>query len=163
LQVKLRVKGSDCGGDGLVKRKVSQIVEVPKGIDTENTIRIPRKGGNNGDLIVVIEVGPHSYFKREGYDIHTTQLVTISQAVLGATIEVVTIDGKKKIQVRPGTSDGAIILITGSGIQRPQQNTRGNHCVHIKVKIPSSLNAKQQAAMKSYGELEDPIDPKSNI
>jgi len=147
------------------KKEVNQIIEVPKGVDTGNTVRIPGKGANNGDLIVLIEVGSHPYFRREGYDIHTTQLVTISQAVLGATLEVMTIDGKKKIQVRPGTADGTIIIITGGGIQKRhiQNGSRGNHCVHIKIKIPTSLNAKQQEAMKTYGDLEDPIDPKNNV
>lgn len=165
MQVNVDGKGSECGGEGAKKRTVNQVVTIPKGVNTGTILRIPKMGGNNGDLLVEIEVGSHPFFKREEYDIHTTQLVTISQAVLGTTIEVPTIHDKRKIQIKPGTSDGAIVKINGCGIPKlyPEEGSCGNHYVHIKIKIPNFLNAKQQEAMKAYAALEDPIDTKNNV
>ena len=134
-------------------------MEIPKGVDTGEIIRIPKMGHNSGDLIVKLKVGKHSYFKRQGYDIHTTQMINISQAVLGTTIEIMTIYGKKKIEVKPGTDPGTIITVQGYGVQKmyPDQYSRGNHCVHLNIKIPGYLTHKQMEIMKAYADIETPL------
>ena len=106
-----------------------------------------------------LSVGSHSYFRRENYNIHTNRLINISQAVLGATIDVETLYGKKSVTVKPGTSSGTILTIPNCGIQKlyPNQYSRGDHLVHLIIKIPSYLNRKQKKAMKAYAEVEDPI------
>lgn len=126
---------------------------------TGSIIRIPGLGGNKGDLLVVIEAESHPYFKRDGADIHTNQLITVSQAILGATIQVPTIYGKTSIKIKPGTQAGSTVTIVNHGAQRVNQNTKGNHYVHINIRIPGYLNEKQKEAIKAYSAVEDKIEP----
>ena len=132
---------------------------VPRGVDTGTVLRIPKMGHAAGDLLLNLKVGTHPYFKREGYDIHTNRMITISQAVLGGTIEVPTLYGKKGISISPGTAHGSAQKISGYGVQKlyPNQHSRGDHYVHFQVKIPSFLNHKQREAMKAFAAVEDPI------
>lgn len=134
---------------------------MPKGADTGTILRVPKMGHGNGDLLVHIKVGSHPYFKRDGYDIHTNRLITISQAVLGATIDILTIYGKKNIKINPGTAAGSTFKIAGYGVQKlyPNQHSKGDHYVHFNIKIPSFLNHKQREAMKAYASVEDPLVP----
>ena len=103
------INSSECGGHGFRKQMVTQNISIPKGVNTGTRLRIPRMGGNNGDLFINIEVEPHPYFKREGADIHTTRLITIAQAALGGTIEVPTIHGTCSLKLRPGTQPGKVL------------------------------------------------------
>lgn len=145
-----------CEGKGHIKRTINKSVKVPKGSNTGTVIKIPKMGGFNGNLLVKLEVETHPYFKREGLDIHTNQLITISQAVLGGTIEVPTIHGMQTIKLKPGTEDGSISIIQNYGVSKmkPNRDSKGNHCVHLKIKIPNSLNAKQKETMEAYSSVE---------
>lgn len=149
----------ECQGKGTKSKVAKQSITVPKGADTGTILRIPKMGHLGGDLLVSISVGPHPYFEREGYNIHTNRLISISQAVLGTTINVETLYGQKSIVVKPGTTSGTVLTIPKYGIQKlyPNQYSRGDHYVHIKIKIPSYLNKKQKEAMKAYAEVEDPV------
>ena len=150
---------SECYGQGSRKRNVSNDINIPKGADTGTILRVPKMGHGAGDLLVNLKVAAHKYFKREGADIHTTKMLSISQAVLGATIEVPTIYGKRTIKIDPGTHSESQYKIPGYGLQRlyPNQHSKGDHYVHFKIKIPSFLNHKQREAMKAYANTEDPI------
>eukprot|EP00826_Nyctotherus_ovalis_P025980 TRINITY_DN2022_c0_g1_i1.p2 TRINITY_DN2022_c0_g1~~TRINITY_DN2022_c0_g1_i1.p2 ORF type:complete len:124 (+),score=37.35 TRINITY_DN2022_c0_g1_i1:490-861(+) len=115
-------------------------------------------GQNAGDLLVSVKVGKHSYFKREGFDIHTNQLINISQAVLGSTIEVQTVYGKRKVEVKAGTKAGTVLIIPEHGVQMyPDQYSRGNHCLHLNIKVPGYLTHKQMEIMKAYAQIETPL------
>lgn len=138
---------------------MTQEISVPKGVDNGTVMRVRGMGHGTGDLLVHIKVAPHGYFRRDGYDIHTDRIITISQAVLGATLDVLTLYGKKKVTLGPGTASGAIYKIPGQGVQQmePNRHSRGDHFVHISVKIPSFLNHKQRSAMKAYAAVEDQV------
>jgi molecular chaperone DnaJ len=155
----------ECAGKGTKTKPIEENIKIPPGADTGTILRIPRKGHLGGDLLVSLSVGSHPYFRRDEYNIHTNRLISISQAVLGATIDVETLYGNKSVTVKPGTSSGTILTIPKCGIQKlyPNQYSRGDHLVHLIIKIPSYLNKKQKEAMKAYAEVEDPIiteDPK---
>ena len=150
---------STCDGKGVEKIKVEYEVNVPIGVNTGTVLRIPKMGHNNGDLCVRIKVGKHPHFRRENYDIHTNQTINISQAVLGGTMEVMTIHGMKREIIKPGTDSNAVLIIPGYGIQKmyPNQDSKGDHYVHIHVKIPTYMNHKQMEAMRIYAAAETPI------
>lgn len=156
---------SACGGNGKAEKTVSHDIRIPKGVDNGSTLRIEKMGHGSGDLLVEIRVGTHNYFKREGYDIHTSKLISISQAVLGATIDVVTLYGKQKISVKPGTTQESVYRIASYGVQKlyPNDKFKGDHYVHFKLHIPQKLNRAQKEAMKSYAAVEEPVENEEHI
>lgn len=127
-------------------------------------LRVPKMGHESvdrrgGDLMVKLKVRPHSYFRREHFDIHTDTKITITQALLGGIVEVATLYGNKKISIAPGTESGTKHKIVGYGLEQPQSlnHSKGNHYVHFIVVIPTSLNLKQAAALREYSFVEEPI------
>ena len=100
-----------CYGKGYTNVSVKEQIAIPKGVDESSNLRLSKKGnysanGQHGDLYVKVKIKPHSYFKRENFDIHTTNLITVSQAVLGGKLKVRTLYGELMINVDPGTNDG---------------------------------------------------------
>ena len=114
-------------------------------------------GGNNGDLLVDFKVKDHPYFRRDGFNIHTTQLMPMMKAILGGTIEVPTIYGKRSIKLRPGTQSGAIIEISNHGLQQLYKNSFGSHYVHINIQVPTTLNIIQKLALRIFLAFEKPL------
>lgn len=129
-----------------------------KGNDSEN-------GGQPGDLIIKVNVKTDNYFSREGYDITTTQFVTLSEAVLGTKIKVKTLTGEKDLDVTPGTSHGEKIKIRGLGINHlpPNQNTVGDHIVTLKIHVPKTLTTEQKELYQKLSQVEQKIDPQMNM
>ncbi len=150
-------RNRECGGQGSRRTAVTEDIKIPKGVDSGTVMRIRGMGHGTGDLLVHLRVGSHSYFRREGYDIHTDRMITISQAVLGGSVEVLTLYGKRPITVRPGTASNAVYKIPGFGISYTDSRAKGDHYVHISVKVPSFLNHKQRDAMKAYAAVEEPV------
>ena len=97
--------------------------------------------GEPGDLLIKVTVRPHPYFKREGHDILTDQSITLSQAALGASLKLDTLWGKQEVKIKPGTTHDETIILAGQGVNKlpPNQNTRGNHIVKIKLVVPKKL------------------------
>jgi molecular chaperone DnaJ len=99
-----------CRGKGSIFNTVKETITIPKGVDNGVNLRVSKKGhfspvGPAGDLMVQIKVKPHAYFKRDGSDILTDQYITVSQAVLGADLNVKTLYGDIKMKVDPGTQN----------------------------------------------------------
>jgi len=122
-------------------------IKVPAGVQDGTRIRF-------NDFDVVVQVIPHSEFKREGQDIYFEQEITISQAVLGDVIEVKTIDEPVKVRVRPGTQSGTAIRLRGRGVVDPNSRRRGDQYVVFKVKIPEHLSGK---AKQLFEELKNEL------
>lgn len=124
---------------------------------SSRTIKIP-KGVNDGtrisfdDFDVIVQTRGHAKFKREGYDIITDQDISITQATLGDIIKIETIDGVVKLKVPEGTQPDAIIRMKGQGVPYLKSNSRGDHYVRIKVKIPSKLSSKQKELLRAFDE-----------
>ena len=105
-----------------------------------------RGGAPAGDLHVIVRVQDHATFKRDGYDIHSEQSITFSQAALGTVLDVATIEGPVKMRVPEGTQPGRVFRIRSKGVPHAAGKTaaRGDHLVHVGVDVPTELTARQR-------------------
>lgn len=110
-------------------------IKIPAGVDDGMRIRF-------SDFDVQVAVGPHSYFKRDGQDIYLEKEISYPLAVLGGTINVVTIDNSVNLKVRPGTQSGTTVRLRGQGIPYPNSSRRGDQYVIYKVKVPDRVSSK---------------------
>lgn len=134
-------------------------VKIPPGIDTGQKLRLPGKGspgfsgGPAGDIYLNINVLPHPVFVREGDDIVTEMSVKFTQAALGTTVDVPTLNGPpKRIKVPPGTQSNMRIRMKGFGLPRFKGGGKGNEFVKINVIVPKKLTEKQQDLIKKMSE-----------
>ncbi|OGH91368.1 MAG: molecular chaperone DnaJ [Candidatus Magasanikbacteria bacterium RIFOXYD2_FULL_39_9] len=139
-------KCKHCGGMGVVNSASTIKVKIPGGIDNGQSIRLDNQGeaaphgGRNGSLYVRVRVKPLDGFIREGYDVYTEEEISYPQAVLGDKIEVQTLDEKVKLLVPEGVESGQLIRIKGKGIQHLERNSRGDHYVKIKIRVPKKIS-----------------------
>ncbi len=132
--------------------KVEDIsVKIPPGIESGKKLRLAGKGmetpgGPPGDLYLTVHVADHPLFKREGSDIVLDREIKVSDALLGTTVEVPTLDGKKYVKVPPGTQSTSRIRLKGFGLPRMEGGGKGDEFVRILVRIPKPLNEKQKKA-----------------
>jgi len=125
-------------------------VKIPPGIENGKKLRLAGKGmpgvGGSppGDLYLKVNVAEHPIFKRDGSDITVDKEIKISEALLGTTIEVPTLEGSKHIKVPPGTQSHSRIRLKGFGLPRLQGDGKGDEYVRILVKSPKTLNEKQK-------------------
>ncbi len=121
----------------------------------EHTIKIP-KGASDGtrlrftDFDVTIDVGSHPTFKREGQDIYIDHHISISDAILGTTTKVPTVDGELKIKIRAGTQSHSMIRLQGQGVPFLNRSGRGNQYVRILVDIPDNISKKQRQLIEQF-------------
>jgi len=134
-------------------------VTVPAGVETGMTVKMPGQGSDGdrgmprGDLYVQLIVDEDRYFKRDEQrpeDVHVEVPITVSQAVLGATIDVLTLDGMVELKVPAGAQPSSRLLMRGKGIQRVQTPGRGNQIVHLKLEVPLDLTPRQRELMKEF-------------
>ncbi len=129
--------------------KVEDIaVKIPPGIETGKKLRLAGKGiegpAGPGDLYLTVHVAEHPLFKREGSDIVLDREIKVSDALLGTTIEVPTLEGKKYVKVPPGTQGNSRIRLKGFGLPRMEGGGKGDEFVRILVRIPKPLNERQK-------------------
>ena len=111
-----------CGGEGRVRRADTIEVRIPAGVQTGSRVRVPGRGNAGtageppGDLYIITDVQPHPFFDRRGDDIYTTVPITVTEAALGAKIEVPTIDGRSLLRVPPGTNSGQKLRLREKGV-----------------------------------------------
>ncbi|KAM3567890.1 hypothetical protein VYU27_009974 [Nannochloropsis oceanica] len=148
--------------DGRPTRKTKTVtVDVPAGVETGVNIRMAGQGGEGakgapaGNLYLSIEVEEDPYFKRDGEDIHVEVPVNVAQAMLGATIDVLTLDGMVELKVSQGIQHDTMLLMRGRGVRELQGSRRGNQIVHIKIEVPKSLTAKQKELIQAFQEEEE--------
>ena len=147
---------SKCHGSGKTSAGKRIEVNVPAGIDDDQSLRLSgmgdagSNGGPSGDLIVIITVRPDAMFEREGYDVHVTVPLTYSQAVLGAQVVVPTIDGKVEYTVPEGTQSGTTFRLRGKGIPYVNGRGRGEQYVRVVLETPRKLNKTQREALKAF-------------
>lgn len=151
-----------CHGSGRVATKKTLEVNIPMGIDDDQSIALRgmgdagTNGGPAGDVIVMVTVRPDDLFQRDGYDVWVTIPITFSQAVLGDNITVPTIDGKVEYNLPEGTQSGTTFRLRGKGIQYLNGRGRGDMYVKCDVEIPKKLNKTQREALKKFeGTLKD--------
>lgn len=148
----------DCHGTGTVHVRKKIMASIPAGIDNGQTISIRgqgsagRNGGPAGDLLITITVRPHELFRREGTSVLCEVPITFSQAVLGAELEIPTIDGKVKYTLPEGTQSGTTFRLKGKGIPALNGHGRGDQYVTVYIETPRNLTREQKDAMRKFAE-----------
>ena len=148
----------DCHGSGAVRRRKIIQASIPAGIDNGQTISIRgqgnagKNGGPAGDLLITITVRPHELFRREGTSVLCEAPITFAQAVLGAELEIPTIDGKVKYTLPEGTQSGTTFRLKGKGIPSINGRGRGDQYVTVYIETPRNLNKEQKEALKKFAE-----------
>ena len=146
-----------CSGSGSVKKSKRVTVSIPAGIDDGQAVSLRgqgnagKNGGPAGDLIVGVRVKPSNQFRRDGTTVLYEQPVTFYQAVMGAELEIPTIDGKVKYNLPAGTQTGTTFRLRDKGIPELRGRGRGDQYVTVKVQVPTSLTAEQKEALNAFG------------
>ena len=150
---------SNCRGTGYVRVTKTLSVDIPAGINGGERIALRsqgsdgRNGGPAGDLIISVSIKPHKIFKRDGYNIYCDVPITVAEAVLGAEIDIPTLEGGQKYTIPEGTQPGTQFTLKGKGVQYPNYpNRRGDLIFTAVVEIPKGLTQKQKDHMRSFAE-----------
>ena len=147
-----------CSGSGSVKKSKRVTVSIPAGIDDGQAVSLRgqgnagKNGGPAGDLIVGVRVKPSNQFRRDGTTVLYEQPVTFYQAVMGAELEIPTIDGKVKYDLPEGTQSGTTFRLKGKGIPELNGRGRGDQYVTVYIETPRNLNREQKEALKKFAE-----------
>jgi molecular chaperone DnaJ len=145
-----------CAGTGAVRTERQVAITVPPGTDDGHKVRLKGQGqagpgGTAGDLIVTFSVQPDRFFRRDGSDLLAEVPINVVQAILGTSVRVRTIDGKKVLlRIPPGTQPGRKFRIKGQGIER--NGSRGDQLVQIRVTVPEKLTPEQEALVKQFAD-----------
>jgi molecular chaperone DnaJ len=149
-----------CGGAGARREEATVEVKVPPGVDTGTRLKLsgegepaPVPGGAPGDLYVVLQVREHPVFTREDTEVLCEMPISFTQAALGATIDVPTLDGPSKLKVPAGTQSGKVIRLKGKGVPSLQGGGRGDQHVRIFVETPTHLTREQRDLLERFAEL----------
>ncbi len=146
-------------------------VSVPAGVEDGTRIRYQEQGdaggngGPAGDLYIVLHVKPHSFFEREGKDLHCSVPISFTQAAMGAEITIPTLDGgEHKLKVPEGTQSGTTFRIRGKGVPALQSSGKGDMYVKVRIQTPSKLTKRQRELLAELGEtfnIENKPEPHS--
>ncbi len=157
-----------CHGDGRLSRPDQLEVRIPAGTQTGTRLRIAGKGnagaggGPSGDLFIVVRVEPHPYFRREGDHIRITVPITVTEAGLGAKIEVPTIDGKAVLRIPPGTQSGQKFRVRERGVLSARTGRRGDQYVEVQVHVPRVRDERSKEILRELAKL-NPDDPRARL
>jgi molecular chaperone DnaJ len=150
----IRERCEGCSGEGVTEEHVSRKVTIPAGVDRDVRVRLAGEGepggngGPPGDCYCVIEVEQHPFLVREGRDLHCEVPVGFSQAALGATVDVPTLDGAKPLEIARGTQPGDVIRIRGLGMPEVRGRGIGDLLVHVHVEVPKSLSPRAEELLR---------------
>jgi molecular chaperone DnaJ len=151
----------ECNGAGQVLEERSLDVEIPAGIHDGQRIRISGEGhagvggARSGDVYVLVRVRPDQRFVRQGNDIVSTVDLTITQAALGATVSVPTLDGEAELRLDPGTQAGEVHVLPGRGMPVLRGFGRGDHRVLVNVLVPRRLSDDQRRLLEEFERAAD--------
>lgn len=133
-------------------------VRVPKGATDGQRLRVPGKGGPGhnggpaGDLFLNIKLKPHRLFKAAGHDLYLELPITPSEAVLGTSVEVPTLEGRVALNIRPGAKAGQKLRVTGKGLARPGGSAGDLYCV-LTIVVPAHPGEKEKALYEELGKI----------
>lgn len=145
-------KCANCSGHGVLKKETEIKIEIPRGIDGGEMIRMPGlgeavKGGTTGDLYVKVHVKPHATFRKEGANLVMSLPVKLTDALLGITATITTIDDKTlEVKVPPMTKTEEILRIRGKGVA--YDNGTGDLLIHVSAILPKKLSSKARKAIE---------------
>ncbi|HEX7493385.1 MAG TPA: molecular chaperone DnaJ [Bacteroidales bacterium] len=151
-------KCTTCYGEGIVQKEEIIKINIPAGVGKGMQMTVggkgnaPRRGGVNGDLLVVIDEEEHADLIREGNDLIYNLFISIPDAVLGTHVEVPTVDNNVKIKIEPGTQPGKILRLRGKGLPEVNGYGRGDLLVNVNVWIPRNMSKEE---MKIFEKFKD--------
>jgi DnaJ-class molecular chaperone len=152
-------------GDGKTENLV---VKIPPGVDNGSKLRLKghgeaaSKGGQRGDLTIIITVDPHPYFKRDERNLLVEVPISVSEAVLGAKIDVPSLDGMKSLTIPPGSSSGQKLRLKGQGIRGTSGGHDGDLFVQLKVVVPRTVDDTSKKLIQDFAER-NKQDPRSGL
>lgn len=141
---------------------------IPIGIEDGKTLRLRGKGrgghhgGPPGDALVEISIAAHPLFERRGRDVHVDLPISLSEAALGAKIDVPTIDGTVTMTVPKGANSGTTLRLKGRGIPGPKGGAPGNQYVRLKVVMPKTIDADLENFLEKWSK-DHPYDPRADL
>jgi curved DNA-binding protein len=141
-------------------------IRIPAGVKDGSRVRVKGRGqagaaeGEPGDLFIVTRVTPHPYFRREELDVYLDLPISLYEAILGAKIDVPTLDGRRTLTIPPETSSGAKLRIKAHGIQRGEE--KGDQIVVVKVIIPKKLDDEDRKSIEHLAE-KHPLNPRADV
>jgi molecular chaperone DnaJ len=165
---KIRKVCPTCSGEGRLRRTETIEVRIPAGVASGSRVRVPGKGNAGtmgapaGDLYLRVDVRPHSFFERRGDDLYTKVPVTVTEATLGAKVEVPTIDGRSLVRIPPGTNSGKTLRLKEKGVPSARNGARGDQYVEIQVVVPQPTDERVRNLMKEL-ETVAPEDPRKDL
>lgn len=145
-----------CDGKGRVRVTRNYTVDIPAGIDDSQVLNIRGQGnagtngGPYGDLHLQINVRPHPFFERDGYDVWCELPLTFTQAALGATVQVPTLDGPMNVNIAEGSQPGDVQKLKGKGIQRLNGRGKGDMNIKITIEVPRNLTSSQKKILSEF-------------
>ena len=148
-----------CRGAGKSPVKKRLQLKIPPGVETNSRLRLRGEGedgefgGPRGDLYVFIQVKPHKFFERAGNDVICTISVSMTQAALGANVEVPTLEGTERLKIPRGTQHGKIFRLKGKGIPHLRGFGRGDQIIQTIIQIPTDLSRKEEKLLQEFAKL----------
>ncbi|MCQ2186577.1 MAG: molecular chaperone DnaJ [Bacteroidales bacterium] len=130
-----------CSGTGLVRQKETLTVRIPAGVEDGMQITVrgeghaAKKGGVNGDLLLLIQEEPHKVFQRDGMNLLTTKKISVATAIKGGDIDIMTLGGMDKLRVEPGTQSGTVVKMRGKGLPAVSGYGVGKGDLYVKLEV----------------------------
>ena len=141
----------------------TKVVKIPAGLNSGAKIRLKGQGdpSHQVDLIITVDVEPHPYFTRNGRDLSVEVPITIAEAILGARVEVPTLDGFKTMPIPPGTSSGQKLRLRGQGVAASKNHPEGNLYIIPKIVVPKTIDDESKRLIEEFAAL-NPELPREN-
>jgi molecular chaperone DnaJ len=154
-------KCTKCHGEGIVKDSEVISLDIPAGVGEGMQLSVSgkgnaaRRGGVNGDLIVLIHEEKHPDLVRDGNDLIYGLYLNFAEATLGATVEIPTVDGKVKIKIEAGTQPGKILRLRGKGLPEVNGYGKGDLLVNLNVWVPRNITKEEKKTVEQLGASEN--------
>ncbi|MCH8495271.1 MAG: molecular chaperone DnaJ [Balneolales bacterium] len=161
-------KCKSCGGEGRTKSEETVKVKIPSGVGKGNYLTLRGqgnagiRGGEAGDLIVVIDEAEHQYFERKGDDIYYDTNISMPDAILGTEIEVPTLKGKAKLRVEPGTQAGKLLRMREKGIKGLNSQRFGDQYVRVNIYTPEKISDDEKTVLENLRDSKN-FDPAQKL
>lgn len=150
-----------CSGEGILRKDELVSFNIPAGVAEGMTLTVkgkgnaPRRGGINGDLLVMIEEVKHPELIRDGNDVIYNLMLDVVTATLGGSVEVPTISGRARLNIPAGTQPGKVLRLRGKGLPSTEGRGTGDELINVMVFIPEKLNDKEREAFESLRDQPD--------
>lgn len=162
-----RTPCSLCSGKGTTPKSEQVKIRIPAGVDTGSRVRIPKKGHGGrlgaepGDLFILTNVGKHPFLTRKGDNVYVSVPISVSEAALGARIEVPTVEGKAQLKIPPGTESGQKFRLRERGypsLRNP--SLRGDEFIEVKIALPKVISEETKEILRQFEKL-NPENPRN--